>query len=102
MTFNVAPSTALLSEAEDNSSTVNATDVTSQEEDTKTVLTDHEPSVMSVSSSTASHTRSYITLKPTEQVIVLSYYALGCVLLGLFRNRNSWNDQDNPSFSGLS
>ena len=77
MTFNVTPSTALLSEAEDNSSTVNATDVTSQEEDTKTVLTDHEPSVMSVSSSTASHTRSYITLKPTEQVIVLSYYALG-------------------------
>ena len=27
---------------------------------------------------------------------------LGCILLGLFRNRNSWNDQNNPSFSGLS
>ena len=27
---------------------------------------------------------------------------LGHVILGLFRNKNSWNDQNNPSFSGLS
>ena len=27
---------------------------------------------------------------------------LGCILLGLFQNRNSRNEQNNPSFSGLS
>ena len=27
---------------------------------------------------------------------------LGCIILGLFRNRNGWNDQNNPSFLGLS
>ena len=30
------------------------------------------------------------------------YSVLGHVLLGLFRNRNNWNDQNNSSYSGLS
>ena len=34
--------------------------------------------------------------------VVLILSNLGHVLLGLFWNRNSWNDQKNPSFLGLS
>ena len=71
VTFNISPTTAApLSSKGENASSVNGPDVTSYDDDvdSRTVATDHEPSVKSVSSSSVSRSKSFISLEPTEQV----------------------------------